>query len=126
MRGFANHHLVNPLTFLVWRHLLVVGLLVYAGCGGGGEDGGTPSTMTLTSSVVTPSQVNLSWTVPPGGASGYHVLRNGAQITQFLLNSPSYPDRSASPSTNYCYQILGMVFPVGTIAQSNTVCVTTT
>ncbi|HSF66914.1 MAG TPA: hypothetical protein VLA67_05730, partial [Nitrospiraceae bacterium] len=67
---------------------LFAGLLLIIGCGGGGGDSGAPASMVLTASVVTPSQVNLSWTVPPDGASGYHVMRNGAQVTPGILGSP--------------------------------------
>ncbi len=65
-----------------------------------------PSTTTgLTATVISSSQINLSWTASTDnvGVTGYKIFRNGAQINTSATNS--YSDTGLTPSTTYTYSV---------------------
>ena len=73
----------------------------------GGEDTQAPSTPTsLSATVQSSSQINLSWTASTDNVSvtGYRIYRNGAQIG--TSNNTSYTDIGLSASTTYTYNVL--------------------
>ena len=59
----------------------------------------------LSASVVSSSQINLSWTASTDnvGVAGYQVFRNGSQIA--ATSATSYADFGLSPSTTYSYTV---------------------
>ena len=59
----------------------------------------------LSASVVSSSQINLSWTASTDnvGVAGYQVFRNGSQIA--ATSATSYADTGLSPSTAYSYTV---------------------
>ncbi|MEZ5542340.1 MAG: hypothetical protein R3F42_09870 [Pseudomonadota bacterium] len=103
--------------------LLYLLFMLLAGCGGGG--GGVAQTMTLSVAVSTPSETSLDWMPHSGLVSGYDIVRNGAAAFPVHVSGTSFIDRNLEPQTRYCYVIYAILFPVGTVGQSNQVCVTT-
>jgi hypothetical protein len=59
----------------------------------------------LSASVISSSQINLSWSASTGdvGVAGYKTYRNGTQIA--ITPSASYQDTSVAPSTTYTYAV---------------------
>ena len=71
-----------------------------------GSDTIAPSIPTgLTATVVSSSQINLSWTASTDnvGVTGYKVFRNGTQIA--TVTTTSYSDTGLTPSTTYSYTV---------------------
>lgn len=100
--------------------------LVFVQCGwGGGSSPSLPETLSLQASAAGPSQVELSWTVPSGGATGYRVLRDGERITDTLLTGTALTDFNRDADSRYCYRIIAVQFPLGDVARSNEACLTT-
>ena len=87
---------------------------------GGPPDTQAPTTPTnLSASVVSSSQINLSWTASTDnvGVTGYRVYRGGTQIT--TVTGTSYSDTGLSPSTTYSYTIAA-VDGAGNISSQST------
>ncbi len=64
----------------------------------------------LTASVISSTQINLSWPAGSPGSEGvavasYNIYRNGTILTNVPATQLSYQDTSVSPSTTYTYQI---------------------
>ena len=59
----------------------------------------------LNASVISCSQINLSWTDNSGIEEGYRVYRNGNVIATLSAGSTSYQDTGLSASTPYSYQV---------------------
>src|SRR3989344_4660568 len=79
--------------------------------------GGPPDTQSP--SVVSSSQINLSWTASSDnvGVTGYRVYRGGTQIT--TVTGTSYSDTGLSPSTTYSYTVAA-VDGAGNISSQST------
>ena len=105
--------------------LMMIGLMAafLGACGGGGD--GIPQTMTLSANAVTPSEVQLNWTPHPDPVTGYDIVRNGEAAYPYHVSGTSYTDRELEPLTRYCYVIYAVVWPLGTVGQSNQVCIIT-
>jgi hypothetical protein len=114
---------INLSSARVITTLLCFLLMMLTGCGGGG--GGVAQTMTLSVSVITPSEISLDWTAHTDLVSGYDIVRNGAAAFPIHVSGTSFTDRNLEALTRYCYVIYAVLFPVGTMGQSNQVCVTT-
>ena len=87
---------------------------------GGPPDTQSPTTPTnLSASVVSSSQINLSWTASSDnvGVTGYRVYRGGTQIT--TVTGTSYSDTGLSPSTTYSYTVAA-VDGAGNISSQST------
>lgn len=99
-----------------------------------GQAGGAPPILylplTLSVTGVSASAVNLSWTVPVGGAASYALYRQNPDgtITTVAqgLNGTTYNDTGLPPLTTESYQVRGMdVAGLASIAYSNIVTATT-
>jgi YD repeat-containing protein len=79
----------------------------------------------LSASAVSWSTVSLSWSASTDnvGVAGYKVYRNGSQIG--TTASPSYTDRTTSPSAGYSYTVSAYDGAGNTSAQSDAAAVTT-
>ncbi len=67
---------------------------------------GAPSN--LSASVVSGSQINLSWSASadaPGNIDGYRIYRNGAPIATVNSSTTTYNDTGLSCSTQYTYEV---------------------
>ena len=106
--------------------LMMMGIVtaLFSACGGG-DDGGIPQTMTLSADAVTPSEAYLNWTAHPETITGYDVVRNGVAVNPTHLSGTSLTDNELEPSTHYCYIVYAVVWPIGTVGQSNPFCITT-
>jgi hypothetical protein len=93
--------------------------------GGGGSDSGIPHTITLTVTADTPTSLALSWTGPAPGVTGYDLYRDGDAVSAVHLNGTSYHDSGLEPASRHCYIVYAIAWPVGAVAQSNTVCAIT-
>ena len=88
--------------------------------GSGPPDTTAPSTPTnLTTTVVSSSQINLSWTASTDniGVTGYRVYRGGTQIAS--PSTTSYSDTGLSPSAIYSYTVAA-VDGAGNISSQST------
>ncbi len=63
-----------------------------------------PATPTLTATVVSATQVNLSWT-NVANESGYRLQRNGAEIATPAADTTSFQDTGATAGTTYTYRV---------------------
>ncbi len=101
--------------------------LLLAACSGGGGGGSTayPVTMTLTASVISPSEVALSWTPHTSAVIGYDVNRNGGAAFPTHIQGTALTDHNLTAATQYCYVVYAVDFLLGIVGQSNSVCVTT-
>lgn len=90
-------------------------------------DATAPTVPTLTVTVISSSQINLSWTASTdsggSGLAGYKIYKSGVQI--HTTTSTSYSDTGLSPSTQYCYTVAGYDNAGNTSAQSTSQCGTT-
>src|SRR3989442_1750072 len=79
----------------------------------------------LSASVVSSSQINLSWTASTDnvGVAGYQVFRNGSQIA--ATSATSYADFGLSPSTTYSYTVAAYDAAGNVLAHSNVASATT-
>jgi chitodextrinase len=79
----------------------------------------------LTATVVSPTQINLSWTASADnvGVTGYRIYRDGNQITTTAVTS--YQDTGRLPSTTYTYGVAAYDAAGNVSAQSGQVSVTT-
>ncbi len=79
----------------------------------------------LSASVVSTSQINLSWTNSTDnvGVTGYKIYRNGTQIGTSVTNS--YQSTGLSPATSYSYTVLAYDVAGNNSAQSSSVSATT-
>lgn len=61
----------------------------------------------LTASVVSGTQINLSWSASTdsGGVRGYGVYRNGTLVGSVDQNTLTYLDTNLAPATNYTYRV---------------------
>jgi hypothetical protein len=80
-----------------------------------------PTGLAITSD--TASSVGLSWNASTGGATGYTVYRNGAQVG--TTATTSYTDSTVTPSTTYQYTVDAFNIAGGRSAQSGALSVTT-
>ncbi|MCC6535929.1 MAG: fibronectin type III domain-containing protein, partial [Bryobacterales bacterium] len=83
----------------------------------------------LVASVINATQVNLAWVDNSGNETGFEVERsaNGAgfvEVVSLPAGTTSFPDSSASPSTNYQYRVRA-VNAGGNSSYSNTASATT-
>jgi len=78
----------------------------------------------LTVTVVSPSQLNLSWAAnTEGDLAGYKIYRNGNLLS--TVTGSVMTDTGLSPSTHYCYTILAYDMADNQSAQSSPSCATT-
>lgn len=79
----------------------------------------------LTTSVISPTQINLSWSSSTDNVAvtGYRLYRNGVQIA--TPSSTSYSDSGLSSSTNYSYTVAAVDGAGNTSPQSTAVSATT-
>ena len=78
------------------------------------------STITLSETVLTATEVALSWVDTGSNPSGYTITRNGTLIAT-VVGATVYIDQNLTPSTAYAYIVTG----VNTAVASNTLNVTT-
>jgi hypothetical protein len=118
---------VTSMRAVVRSVLVVVTIIGLSSCGGGGGDsgGGIPHSITLTATPDTPASVDLRWTSPVQGVTGYDLYRDGAAVSAVHLNGTSYHDSGLEPASRHCYVVYAVAFPIGAVAQSNQVCATT-
>jgi hypothetical protein len=110
------------------RTVLVVCVVVgVSSCGGGGSgnDSGVPHTITLTITPDTPTSLELSWTRPAEGLTGYDLYRDGIAVSAVHLSGTSYHDSGLEPASRHCYVVYAVAWPFGAVAQSDRVCATT-
>jgi hypothetical protein len=92
----------------------------------GDPDNEAPSIpQNLTASVVSTSQVNLSWSVSTDNVAvtGYRIYRDGTQIA--ITNTNSYSNTGLSSNTTYRYRVAAYDAAGNTSGQSNEVSATT-
>jgi hypothetical protein len=106
------------------RVAAVVALLALAACGGG-SGGDDTATLSLSATAQTPGQVRLAWTAAPAPIAGYDVYRNGVAIQDTHIDGTAVTDFGLDPATRYCYLVRAVRFPIGVVARSEEVCVTT-
>lgn len=84
----------------------MVDRLASAGSGGGGGGGGTslPAPAGVGTSGATASSMVIAWSAV-GGASGYHVYRNGARANTALVTATSFTDGGLAPATTYSWTV---------------------
>lgn len=100
--------------------------LVFVQCGWhSGTPEPLPETMILSAAVQGPSQVKLGWTAHTDTVTGYRVIRDGVRVTSTLVDDTQLTDFNLNAATRYCYRVIAALFPVGDVAQSNQVCITT-
>ncbi len=99
--------------------------LSLAACGGGGESGGVPVTMTLIATAAGPSEINLAWTAQPDPVLGYDIYRDGVPANSIHVSGTSFVDSSVNPGTRHCYEVYAVMPLVGAVGRSNTACATT-
>jgi hypothetical protein len=96
------------------------------GGGGGGGDNTAPTVPTnLSATVVSSSQVNLSWTASTDavGVTGYNIYQGGVLVGTSVTNSSSRT--GLSPSTQYTFTVSAYDAAGNTSAQSSSVSATT-
>ena len=94
--------------------------------GSGSSDTTAPSVPAgLSTTVVSSSQINLSWTASTDnvGVTGYNIYRNGTKIGTSATNS--YGDTGLNASTNYSYTVSAYDAAGNTSTQSSSVSATT-
>ena len=91
---------------------------------GGGGDTTPPSAPTLSASVVSSSQINLSWTASTDnvGVTGYQIYRGGSLLT--TVTGTSYSNTGLTANTQYSYYVRAKD-DAGNGTNSNTVTATT-
>lgn len=113
------------------RCIALIGLMAaLAGCGPGGgpgNDGGgggsAPVTMTLSASVVSSTEIRLSWT--DTHPTSYLIYVNGAYYDTIYAPGNAYTVSSLRPNTNNCFRVYASSFPFGVEGQSNEACMMT-
>ncbi len=80
----------------------------------------------LTGQAIDANTVSLAWTASTDniGVSGYHVLRNGQQVS--AVTGTSYTDSTAAPATSYSYTVKAYDAAGNTSPESGALAVTTT
>jgi chitodextrinase len=81
--------------------------------------------MNLTATIISPTQVNLTWTAstdPDSAVAGYNVYRNGSKIAATAVTS--YQDTALIPDSTYTYTVSAYDAAGNTSAQSSPVSVT--
>src|SRR5205809_2675436 len=53
---------------------------------------------------LSPTQVRVYWSPPPGSVTGYRVLRDGQPVAEVGSEARSYDDRELAPGPTYQYQ----------------------
>lgn len=114
---------------------LFLAIIILAGCGGGGSEGGTvaaPSDTSapsipgsVTADAVSAGKINVSWgaSTVNAGVARYRVYRNGAYLTaSYLL---TYSDDAVAKNTNYCYRVSAVDETGNESGQSAQACATT-
>ncbi|MBR7837086.1 fibronectin type III domain-containing protein [Actinospica durhamensis] len=86
--------------------------------------GTAPSAPTGLTASGTASTINLSWTAPSGGATGYQILRDGTVIA--TTSSTSYTDPSLPVSSAHSYTVKAFDAAGDTSAASTAVSASTT
>jgi len=107
-------------------NMLTGAQLTNSSCSTGSSDTTPPSTPTnLSASVVSSSQINLSWTASTDnvGVTGYNIYRGGTKIGTSATNS--YSDSGLSASTQYSYTVSAYDAAGNTSAQSTSASATT-
>ncbi|MHB8660871.1 MAG: fibronectin type III domain-containing protein, partial [Minisyncoccota bacterium] len=103
-----------------------IGAYEYVSAGGGTTDTTPPSTPTgLSATVVSSSQINLSWTASTDnvGVTGYKIYRNGTQVT--TTTGTTYNDTGLTASTLYSYTVSAYDAAGNNSAQSTAASATT-
>jgi hypothetical protein len=102
------------------------GYIGLVGVGGGGDTTAPTVPTGFSSTAVSASQINLTWTVSTDavGVAGYNIYRNGSLIGTSATNS--YSSTGLSPSTTYAYTVSAYDAAGNTSAQSSSVSATTT
>jgi uncharacterized protein YkwD/chitodextrinase len=72
-----------------------------------GGDTVPPGTPTLTATVKSSMQVDLSWTASTDntGVAGYQILRNGSVLASVAASALSYSDVNVAANTSYSYNV---------------------
>ncbi|MEV4759209.1 PHB depolymerase family esterase [Micromonospora sp. NPDC049559] len=105
-----------------YRDALFFGL---DGSGGGDPGPGAPAAPTgLAVTGTTANSVSLSWNAV-GGATGYHVYRNGTRVTSSPVGGTSYVDSGLTAATTYSYAVSAVGSGGVEGARSGTVSATT-
>ena len=104
------------------RLFLIALFALLAGCGGGGDDG-IPVSMSLGATATGPTSATLAWSTE--NVSYYSVYMNGEPLGTTYPPQTSVILTTLTPDTRYCFRVYAVVFPLGTIAQSNEACITT-
>lgn len=106
--------------------MLLSGFALLAACSGGGVGGDeVKQSIRLTATAVTPSEVTLQWTAYPAQILGYDLSRDGQPAWPTHLMGLSFTDGNLQPFTRYCYEVRAVDLLLGTVARSNSACVTT-
>ena len=73
----------------------------------GSESNPPTSPTNLTTTIVSGTQINLSWSASSDNTSirGYGIYRDGALVNAVDKSILSYPDTDLNPSTNYVYRV---------------------
>lgn len=104
------------------RRVLTALVALLAGCGGGGGNGdGLPANISLSAAATGPTSATVSWS--GGLANWYDIYVNNEYggRTFGVQTSPT----TLTPDTRYCFRVYAVVFPLGSVAQSNEACITT-
>jgi hypothetical protein len=104
------------------RLFLIALITLIAGCGGGGDDG-LPVTMSLSATATGPTSATLAWSAE--SVTYYSVYMNGESLGTTYPPQTSVKLTTLTPDTRYCFRVYAVVFPLGTVGQSNEACITT-
>lgn len=96
-------------------------LALLAGCGGGGDDGGTPViAIGLTAQQTGPQTVRLDWTDDPAAAF-FRIRGEGRPLAD--VDALAYIDQSVFSGFRYCYDVAGYSSGGVITAVSSVVCI---
>jgi hypothetical protein len=103
------------------RMLLIALVALLASCGGG--DDGIPVSMSLSATATGPTSATLSWSAE--NVSYYSIYMNNEALGTSYPPQTSVTLTTLTPDTRYCFRVYAVVFPLGTVSQSNEACITT-
>ena len=103
------------------RILLIALVALLASCGG--DDDGIPVSMSLSATATGPTSATLSWSAE--NVSYYSIYMNNEALGTSYPPQTSVTLTTLTPDTRYCFRVYAVVFPLGTVSQSNEACITT-
>lgn len=105
--------------------ILAFTAILLTACGGGGGSDGPPGSVSLSASVISDTQIRLTWSEPSGNVSysPYIIARADSSNARIgSTSSRSFVVAGLAPGTRYCFEIRA---PLTGLRVSNVACATT-